>query len=263
MKHNCIFLSFSFFHSGIVWGRLNEHAVLYAGEYDVVCLAEEVFFYFEAVGPASAVCSSKQGCAATGAGVDDDIAGIGEYLDESDEQGNGFLRGVYLWGRRVARVVEAVEYHGSVVVELGKFVAVEQDAVFAVSDNLHVCFEDLRGIVFTEHEVDVVLKAVFLAQLDVFELLLELAEDNHTGRFACLLRFFDEHLRAEVHELGGTEVVVGVEECLSGLVAFAVTVVSVDVPRGVAGVCVDTEVIGRVGDDELGLTGQIFLPILK
>lgn len=241
----------------------DEHAVLYAGEYDVVCLTKEVFFYFEAVGPTTAVCGGKQGCAATGAGVDDDIAGVGEYLDESDEQGDGFLGGVYLGGRRVARVVEAVEYHGSVVVELGEFVAVEQDAVFAVSDNLHVGFEDLRGIVFTEHEVDVVLEAVFLAQLDVFELLLELAEDNHTGCFAGLLGFFDEHLRAEVHELGGSEVVVGVEECLPGLVAFAVAVVAVDVPRGVAGVCVDAEVIGRVGDDELGLTGQIFLPILK
>lgn len=47
------------------------------------------------------------------------------------------------WVLRDRGEVEAVEDHRPVVVELGEFVAVEQDAVLAVADNLHIGFEDL------------------------------------------------------------------------------------------------------------------------
>ena len=105
----------------------------------------EVLFYLEAVCSASAVCGGKQGHPATGAGVDDDISGVGEYLDETGKQGDGLLAWMYLGCCVVAGEVEAVEDHRPVVVELGEFVAVEQDAVFAVADNLHIGFEDLGG----------------------------------------------------------------------------------------------------------------------
>ena len=62
---------------------LNEYAVLYSFQNDVGGFLVEVLFYLEAVCPAVAVCCCKQGCSATGAGVDDDISGVGEYLDET------------------------------------------------------------------------------------------------------------------------------------------------------------------------------------
>lgn len=204
--------------------------MLYSFQNDVGGFLVEVLFYLEAVCPASAVCGGKQGCSATGAGVDDDISGVGEYLDETGKQGDGFLAWVYLGCRGVSGEVETVEDHRPVVVELGEFVAVEQDAVLAVADNLHIGFEDLGGEVFTEYEVDVMFESVFATEFDILELLLELAENHHARRFACLFRLFDEHLGAEVHELGWAEIVVGVEECPPGLVAFSFLVVAVDVP---------------------------------
>lgn len=66
---------------------LNEYTVLYSSEDDVGGFLVEVLFYLEAVCPAVAVCGGKQGCSATGAGVDDDISGVGEYLDETGKQG--------------------------------------------------------------------------------------------------------------------------------------------------------------------------------
>lgn len=119
--------------------------MLYSFQNDVGGFLVEVLFYLEAVCPASAVCGGKQGCSATGAGVDDDISGVGEYLDETGKQGDGFLAWVYLGCRGVSGEVETVEDHRPVVVELGEFVAVEQDAVLAVADNLHIGFEDLGG----------------------------------------------------------------------------------------------------------------------
>ena len=159
----------------------NEYSVLDSFQDDVCGFLVEVLFYLEAVCPAAAVCGCEQGCSATCAGIDDDVSGIGEYLDETDKQGYGLLRGVDLGCGVVPGEVEAVEYHCAVVVELGQFVPIEQDAIFTVADDLHIGFEDLRGEVFAEYEVYVVGEAVFASQLNVLELLLELAEDDHTG----------------------------------------------------------------------------------
>lgn len=164
-----------------VGAGLNEYAVLYSTEDDVGGFLVEVLFYLEAVCPASAVCGGKQGCSATGAGVDDDISGVGEYLDETGKQGDGFLAWVDLGCRGVSGEVEAVKDHRPVVVELGEFVSVEQHAVFAISYNLHIGFEDLWGEVFTEYEVDVMFESVFATEFYILELLLELAEDDHAG----------------------------------------------------------------------------------
>lgn len=155
--------------------------MLYPAEDDVGGFFVEVLFYLESVCPAVAVCGGKQGCSATGAGVDDNISGVGEYLDETGKQGDGFLAWVYFGGCGVPGEVEAVEDHCPVVVELGEFVAVEQHAVFAISDNLHIGFEDLWGEVFAEYEVDVMFESVFATEFYILELLLELAEDDHAG----------------------------------------------------------------------------------
>lgn len=74
-------------------GGSNEYAVLYSFQNDVGGFLVEVLFYLEAVCPAVAVCCCKQGCSATGAGVDDDISGVGEYLDKTGKQGTGFWHG--------------------------------------------------------------------------------------------------------------------------------------------------------------------------
>ena len=77
------------------------------------------------------------------------------------------------------------------------------------------------------------------------------------------LGFFDQHLRAEVHELSRAEVLVGVEELLACQFAFAVLVVAVLIPYGVAGVGVLAEVVGWVGNNQLSVWDAVHLEVLK
>ena len=163
----------------------------------------------------------------------------------------------------VALPVEAVENHTPLVVELGQLVAVQHQTVFAVADNLHIGFQHLRREILTENEVDVVVKSVFLSQFYELELLLELAEKHHAGRFSGLLRLFDEHLGAEVHKFGGAELAVRREELLTSLVALAVTVVAIDIPRRVAGVGVLAQHVRHICEYKLRLWYAVDLVILE
>lgn len=144
----------------------------------------------------------------------------------------------------ISAPIEAVENHLPIVVELWQFVAIKYQTIFAIADDFHICFENLSREVFAEHKIYVVLKTVSFAKFDIFELLFELAKQNHTRRLASLFRFFDEHLRAEVHKLSRTKVLIGVEKLFASLIGFAIFIVPINVPRRVTCVCVNTQIIG-------------------
>lgn len=170
---------------------------------------------------------------------------------------------MYDWHAALPGELYAVEYHPPLVVELRELVAVEEQPVLAVADDAHIGFENLCGVVLSEHEVDVVVEAVAFGEFYEVELLLEGAEHYHARRTPFLFRLSDEHLRAEVHELGGSEVLVGVEELGARLFALAVAAVAADVPRGVGAVGVVADVVGYVGYDELRLGQGAGLEILE
>ena len=131
----------------------------------------------------------------------------------------------------VTHPVEAVENHAAFIVELRELVFVKHKAVFTVADNLHVGFEHLSREVLAEHKRNIIFQSVACSELNVVVKLLEGAEQHHAGCFRflaasnhffvgfvevgvshALLWFFHKHLRAEVHELGRTEIFVGVEK---------------------------------------------------
>ena len=104
---------------------------------------------------------------------------------------------------------------------------------------------------------------VLLAKFDVFELLLKLAKHNHARCFPGFLWLFHKHLRTKVHKFRRAKILVGVEKLLSGFVRFPILVVPVNIPRWIAGVCVLSKVIWRVGNNQLRLWYAINLEILK
>lgn len=71
------------------------------------------------------------------------------------------------------------------------------------------------------------------------------------------------HLRAEVHELRRTKILVSVEELGSCQLAFTIGDVAVIVPLRVARIGVLSEVVRRVSDDELRLGNLIDLEVLE
>lgn len=231
--------------------------------YELASRRAEIFLNLESVCTASQVLGGEQCCAAAGTRVDDHVVLVGKQPYQRLQQRHALLRGVDFRRHGITRIVHAVENHLPLVVELRQLVAVEQYAVFAVAHDFHVRLEHLRRIVFAEHEVDVMVEAVALAKLNEIHLLVERAENNHARCFPRLFRFFDEHLRAEVHELCRLEVLVCVKELLACQLALAVAVVAVFIPHGIGGVGVVAEVIGHVGYDELRLWYALALEVLK
>ena len=130
----------------------------------------------------------------------------------------------------ISAPIKAVKNHLTIVVEFGQFITIKNQSIFTVADDFHICFKNLCGEVFAEHKIYVVLKAVSFAKFDIFKLLFKLTKQNHTRRFARLFRLFNEHLRAEVHKLSRTKILVGIEKLASRFVGFAILVVAINVP---------------------------------
>jgi hypothetical protein len=107
------------------------------------------------------------------------------------------------------------------------------------------------------------LKPVPSAKFDVFELLLELAEDNHTGSLPWLLGFLHQHLRTKVHKFSGSEILIGIKELTPCFLALPVLVITSNIPGRVACVGILAEIIRRVGDDELSVRDSVTLEVLE
>lgn len=192
----------------------------------------------------------RNDAAATAGGrVDDNIIGVGEQAYQPLEKRDGLLGRMGFRHSKVSRELHAVHNHLAVVVELRQFVAIEDETILAVANNLHVSLQDLRRVVLSEHEGNAALETVSLAKLLVVELLLPSAEDDHAGCLASLLRLGTEHLGAEVHELGWAEILVGIEELLPGKLALSVLVVAILVPHGIARISINPKVVGWVRYD--------------
>ena len=114
--------------------------------YETASLAVEVLLYLKAISPTTERLCSKQCGSAACTWVYHDISRVGENLNEIPKERNGLLSGMD--GRRfcVAHPIYAVEHHttsNGIIVELRQLVAIKQDSIFAVTDNLHVCLQNL------------------------------------------------------------------------------------------------------------------------
>ena len=158
---------------------LAEQSRLNVREHLFLCQLKEVLFNLEAIRTTIDLCGCSQCRATSGTRVNHHVVLVGEDADEFFEQGDRLLRGMNLWRTDLTRPLEAVEYHAPFVVELRQLVLVEHQAIFAVAHNLHVRFQHLCAVVFTEHQGDVVHEAVTLPQFDVVVQLLESAEEHH------------------------------------------------------------------------------------
>lgn len=66
-----------------------------------------------------------------------------------------------------------------------------------------------------------------------------------------------------MHELGRSEILVGIEKLLARQLALAVLIVAIDIPCRIAGIGIRTEVIRHIGDDKLRLGDAVGLEVLK
>ena len=66
-----------------------------------------------------------------------------------------------------------------------------------------------------------------------------------------------------MHELCRAEILVGIKELLASQFALTILVVAILIPCRVRGIGILAEVIGRVGDNQLGVRYAVHLEVLK
>ena len=164
---------------------------------------------------------------------------------------------------RVPLPCEPIEYHFSVVIEFRKFITVKNNRIFRCADNLHICFQYLRGIIFDKKYWVIVLETVLFAFRNQNRDLIEGTKNDHCRCLSCLFRFFYQHVITEMHIFRNSEIAVGIKERAICFIAFTVGIIPPHIPRWIRTVCVFADVVRNIGDHQLRFWYLVPFVILK
>ena len=150
------------------------------------------------------------------------------------------------------------------VVELRELAPVQDQRILRCTHDLHVGFQDLRAVVLTESQRDIVFEPVLLSFRDDLGDLLERTEHDHARCAPFPFHgFFLQQPVTEMEVFCDIESEVGIECRFPGLIALSVPVISVHIPIRAAGVEVRPDVIRDVGDHQLCLGNVVGLEVLE